>query len=356
MSIWDWIHEFLAEAEANGDEERLELIEHAHRASDFGKEEPDLNLAALNEGRALAQRLQEPWWILFFDHWRLQVLLHYKRDYREVLDIAVKATLEARKPTYAQFPQRVCLHEDLINAYLGIDPLGHQDAIASAMDYMNDEIPEDVECQFCARSCRTEFELVRGQLEEAEKSAKITLEMADDYWNPSTAEHHSGAACAHLCTIAYQRKDWAALQEWATLGEELNRNDDDDLGLATQMLWLALVARSQGDSDRAKRLRHRAVSKVKRVRSIPSSDYYDALAAYHEYGGELDKAVRVRERELARINGKGRYHDEAQAQLKRCTLLSTMGQLEDAQRQECRESVEKLRDPSPWIQKLDALK
>src|SRR5262245_57915305 len=171
MGVWDWVYEFAAEAEADGDEQRLRLWETQLRASGFGKEQPDLMLATLQEGRVLAQQLGESWWVLHFDHWRLQVLLHYKFDYRTVLDIAVKATLEARKPGYAQLPQRVCLHEDLIYAYLGIDPLGYADAIRQALDYMATEVSDDVECRYCVQNCRTEFALIRGDLNEAEQSA-----------------------------------------------------------------------------------------------------------------------------------------------------------------------------------------
>src|SRR5262249_58918739 len=90
---------------------------------------PDRTLTMLAEARTLAEQMGESWWVLFIDHWRLQALLNFKLDFRNVLDIAVGATLEARKPQYANFPQRICLHEDLISSYLGIDPFGHADAV-----------------------------------------------------------------------------------------------------------------------------------------------------------------------------------------------------------------------------------
>ena len=173
MSVWDWLHEFADEMRAQGDRERFRLWEIQGEASRFGRAEPERKLAKLEEGRALAQRLGESWWVLHFDHWRLQVLMHYLLDYRpEVLDLAVRSTLEARKPQYARLPQRICLHEDLIYAYLGVDPLGHADAIRQALDYMRKEVSEDLECRYCVQNCRTEFALRRGALDEAEAARR----------------------------------------------------------------------------------------------------------------------------------------------------------------------------------------
>ncbi len=355
MSIWQWVHEFARDASESGDDQRFQIYQLALEASEYGKEDPELNLATLNEGRALASQLNEPWWILFFDHWRLQNLLNYQRDFREVVEIAVTATLEARKPIYAHFPQRICLHEDLITAYLGIDPLGYSNVITEAMDYMKAEVPDDVECRFCAESCRAEFALVCNDLDGAEKSARRTLKMADECETQSTSDHHGAAACGYLCTVSYRRQDWESLREWSDMGEELNRKRDEDLGLATQLIWKAILTRIHGDEDQAKRIRHRAISRVKRARSTPGADYYDALCAFHEQGDELDKALLVRERELARISGKGRLHDECQIHLKRCRILAKLGELSEEALQEAREAANRLRDPKPILAELDQL-
>lgn len=356
MSIWDWIYEYAAEVEMAEDEQRMQIVDLAHEASSYGKREPELNLARLNEGRALAKQLNESWWVLFFDHWRLQVLMHYIRDFTSVLEIAVEATLEARKPSYALFPQRICLHEDLINAYLGIDPIGHADAISQAMIYMADEVPEDVECRFCAEGCRTEFALVRNDLEEAEESARLTLEMADQSDLYSAAQHHSASACDHLCMIAHLRENREAMKEWAEMGEELSRQEDDQIGIATHLLWQALLARQDGDERTARRKRHRAVTRAKRVRSVPGAYFYNALCAYHEAGGDLEKSLRAREHELARCKGRGRFFDESQLQLKRCRLLARMGQLTEGHLAEAREAIQKLRQPEPLLIELEQLR
>ena len=60
----------------------------------------------LEDGRRLARLLNEPWWVLFFEHWALETLIYYKDDYREVIDRGVKATLELRRPLYDHYPLR----------------------------------------------------------------------------------------------------------------------------------------------------------------------------------------------------------------------------------------------------------
>ncbi len=355
MSVWDWIEEFAAEADANDDEERRRLWETQMRAFGHGKENPDLMLAALDEGRALAQRLGESWWVLHFDHWRLQALLHYKLDYREVLDVAVRATLEARKPAYSQLPQRICLHEDLIYAYLGIDPLGNADAIRSALEYMRSEVTDDLDCRYCVQNCRTEFALLRNALDEAEESARLTLAMADEDVHRSTAEHHGAYAHCDLCEVAHRREDWDALRESATEGEALARRTDEHLKVAEFLLWQALLARREGDEELGRRRLRHALSRSRSVRALPGTGYYNILCAYHEMGGELEKALEVRDVELRRLLGKGRLHDECRCRVKRCGLLARMGRPLDEELTAARESARRLRDPAPHLDELDRI-
>src|SRR5437879_1371776 len=116
MSVWQWVDEFRREATAKGDAERLRLLSLPSSAQMRIEADPERALDLLRDARSLAVQLDEPWWVLLIDHWRLQVQLHYTFDFRDVLDLAVRATLEARKPECARLPQRVCLHEDLVFA------------------------------------------------------------------------------------------------------------------------------------------------------------------------------------------------------------------------------------------------
>ena len=79
MSVWGWVHEFAERCLSEGDHERYRLVNLQIEAFEHGRKDPDRMLAAIAEGRALAKQLDESWWVLHFDHWRLQALLHRAR-------------------------------------------------------------------------------------------------------------------------------------------------------------------------------------------------------------------------------------------------------------------------------------
>jgi hypothetical protein len=355
MSVWDWIIEFNNQAEAKGDRDRLRLLQTYENASRFAKTDPDVMLGLLAEGKALAQQLDEPWWVLFFDHWRLQALLHFKYDYREVMDIAVQATLEARKPQYAELPQRVCLHEDLIYAYVGTDPEGHADRITQALEYMRQQVGPELDCRFCVQGCCAQFALQRRRLDEAQAASLQMLAMTDAERNRATADHYALDAYADLCAIALERGDWDALKEWAGAGEETARRRDKQLELAKFLAWRAVLERRAGNEDAARRLLRGATSRAARLKAVPGEPYYDALCAYHEQGGEPGAALTVRDQELTAVAGKGRLTHEVRCRLKRCRLLAEMGlPLEDDLRA-AREAAARLRHPEKYVEEIDRL-
>src|SRR5262249_53577490 len=130
MSLWKWFDDFERDALARGDYERARLYEIQREAYyTYQETDPDRSLALYAEGRELALRLGEPWWVLLCDYWQVEGLLYFKRDYRNVLDLAIRNMLEVRKPLYAQFPFRINIYNNLVEAYLGIDPVGHAAAI-----------------------------------------------------------------------------------------------------------------------------------------------------------------------------------------------------------------------------------
>ena len=56
-----------------------------------------------------------------------------------MVDLAVKSTLEMRKPIFEQFPLRFGIYCNLVAAYLCVDPRGHADSIREALDYLGDD-------------------------------------------------------------------------------------------------------------------------------------------------------------------------------------------------------------------------
>lgn len=116
-SAWNWIREFYQAAKRDGDAERLRLLDFHSRGFEVGHERPDERLAIYDAGRAHAARLNEPWWEMFFEHWKIETLLFSKQDARGALELAARAVVEVAKPQYANLPERASLNLNLVSAY-----------------------------------------------------------------------------------------------------------------------------------------------------------------------------------------------------------------------------------------------
>jgi hypothetical protein len=355
MSLWDWIHEFERRARAAGDRERLRLVRIDDEAYSYRETDPAKALALFDEGKRLAQRLGESWWVLYYERWHVHALLHFQRDYRHVLDLAVRNTLEARKPLYDNFPQRISIHEDLVSAYIGIDPDGYAEPIRAALDYLEAQAPPSLECRLHLLGLRREFALQRGRLDEAHEAARRSLAVIAERPRHSTAEHYAVFVYSGLCVVHFGRGEWAELREAAGLGEEVGRRVGHKLELSEFLLWQALLARRAGDEDRARLLCVRATGQVGRLRMPPDAPYYDALCTYHELGGRPEAALAVRDRELAAIRDQGRLAYEFRCRLKRCRLLARLGRPLGGEVAAARAAAERLRNPAPRLAELDGI-
>src|SRR5207302_9740123 len=127
--IWDWIAEFYQDAADRDDEQRMRLPQYQMAAYKQRESDPLRAQALFEEGSKLAKQLNEPWWVMIYDHWRVTGLLFFQRDYRNVLDLAVQNALEVRKPQYDHFPLKFSILRDLVEAYIGIDPEAYLDSI-----------------------------------------------------------------------------------------------------------------------------------------------------------------------------------------------------------------------------------
>jgi hypothetical protein len=351
MSVWDWVYEFQQQALDNDDDQRAELLYLFTQASELTETNPDQALAILAQGRALAEQLREPWWVLFFDHWRLQVLLFFKRDYGAARDLAVRAAVEARKPAYRHLPQRLCVHEDLIMAHIGTDPEGYASLIEQALVYMQQELTSDLECRFCILGLHATFQIERGRLDEAQDVCMRYLQFSG-----SEGELHS-LADAHLllCRLAYRRGDWSALLEWALAGEETARASEQPMRVTEALAWQAAVARQQNHDRIAKRLYRRATARPSRYNATPENGYYEALCAYHMVAGDHEAVLKVHEQHLTAIKNKGQIATEARCHVARCRLLAQMGLPLADEFAASRTAIQRLAKPATLQAELDQI-
>jgi hypothetical protein len=148
MNVWDWVNDFEAQALAQGDKQRLRLVQLHPEAYSQRHSDPDRMLALCEEGQRLARTLREPWWVLFFEHWAIETLIYYKEDYRTLLDRVVRTTLESRKPVNEQHPLRFHIYCNFVAAYLCIDPRGYGEKVREALAYLESIVPLEGESKF----------------------------------------------------------------------------------------------------------------------------------------------------------------------------------------------------------------
>src|SRR5262245_26030844 len=143
MSLGEWLGAQAQQFRETNNARGLQMMQCYLRAYENRERDPDAAFAAFTEGKRIAQELNEPWWALFYENERVEALIHFERDYRKVLDLAVPLVLEVRKPANAHFPGRTSVYDGLVAAYLGIDAEGYATEIQQAIDYLEREVPQE---------------------------------------------------------------------------------------------------------------------------------------------------------------------------------------------------------------------
>lgn len=354
MSVWDWIDEFAAEASARGDRERLALVDIHPRAYGYRHSDPPHMLALLEDGRRRALALNEPWWVLFFDHWCLETLIYYQDDYRTILDRAVRLTLDLRRPIFEQHPLRFHAHCNLLAAYLCTDPRGHAAQIAAALEYLSSIVPEEGEEKYLLTARYHWFAYEMEQVEEAARLCQRLLEYADLDSDRHLALHHSVGAHLSLCRMALAREDWFALEAHAGIAEELanQRGASYDLGLAR--LWVAVSSRQRASSLAPGQLQA-ALVRFARLKRPADDNYHDALAAYHELDQNVPQAIQVRLAQLERLRNRGQVSAEAETQLHLFRLRALAGLAQDAHIVPFLTTIQGLGTPEYYRERLEQI-
>jgi hypothetical protein len=351
MTVWEWIDDFEARARARGDAARLRLPGFHRAAYAFRHSDPDRMLALFDEGRRLAEALREPWWALFFEHWQVETYIYYKDDYRDLVDRAVRLTLELRKGVHEQHPLRFAVWCNLVAAYMCVDPRGYAGAIRAALDFLRHAEPEGEE-RYLLLAREHWFAWEMGEVEEARRLALQELALADGEPDRHLAEHHEIDTYKALCRIAHRLGDWEALAGYAAAGDDRARWLDYRYQLALFLLWQALGTRHQGREEEARRLCRQGTARMGRLGKAPDDSYYDALCAFHELGGQPALALRLRDRELAQCQAKGQLAYEVECRLKRLRLLRSLGEPTAEATAGCRVAMGRLRAPESYLAEL----
>jgi hypothetical protein len=351
----DWIADFTGRARATGDAERLRLVALLRAGYASTAREPKRALALFEEGRELARRLGEPWWVLNFQAWKVHQLVHFSRDFRQAVDLAVAAALEARKPTYDGCPIQTRVYQDLLAVSFCTDPEGHASHIEEGFRYLDATSPGDFEARLRQLNlCRWWAEQSR-QIERHYAAAQRALALVADDPRHYSSVHYSMFIYNGLCRVHFARGEWSQLGEAAALAEENSRKTGNQVERAMSLLWACLHAFHAGDEVQARGLRQRGVRVMDNLGVPPPDGYFESLSSSHECVGDLDAALAVRNRELSLLQAQGRTISEVYCHRERCRLLAVAGRLTAADLEAGRIAARRLRFPETYLAELDRL-
>ncbi|MGF1582451.1 MAG: hypothetical protein ACFCD0_24255 [Gemmataceae bacterium] len=355
MSLWSWFTAKEAEYQIYGDDERLKMAECFEEAFDVAERNPDLACQLHRKGQRLAEQLDEPWWAYLYEVWYVLTVVSHKRDFRNLLDDAMACYLKGNRPELAGHPWYLAIVNKLSSIYIAIDVEGYREELTSAFAHADSVIPPGPgEHRSVFLSGKTTFLRMTGRLEEAWQTALEHLELIEsakriDSWYLTNVR-------ASLACVSFYRRDWESLEYYATEVEELARratNRLSDLGEA--LLWQAVIAQRDGHSDHAHRLYNRGRNVLRSLGELPSDEYFDTLAYFHELANDYEHAVWARDHALQTIQNRGMLGTEARWHVDRCRLRRLADELTQQDMAQAREAANKLRKPQPSLDRLQRI-
>ncbi len=355
MSSWQWFNDFNQEAKKRGDDVPDRLMELHRQAFELRETDPDRTLAMFKEGQRVATAYGHPWWVMLFAQWEVHGAIYYKRDFRNILDSAVRNLLTVSKPTYTGYPQRLWVTCDLITIYQCVDPVGHEEAIQAAITFLETEgSAESYNARYSLQFNKINFALSRKDLDEA-----MDLTMAAQGWleadpDRHTAGHYRVDFTSYPAVIALTKRNWTELATTAEIAEEAARQSNRQLSLASALMWQAVAARNLGDGKQSARLFRAAQAQRSKIGGSPTSWFYDAWASYQELAGSLPEVLQIRNQEYNDIRNRGMLSYECWILTELCRLKIALGTFQPEDRETAYQATLRLRKPQSYIAALES--
>ncbi len=314
------------------------------------EDNPQAALMLYRQARELARRGgQQPQEALRIDYTIGQIYLYDLLDFGKGLEVAVETALEARKPHYDDRELRFLIEDNLMCAYMGIDPHGYAPLIAEAIEQMKQPMPPTLDGITTVQWALARFALVMERWEEAEREIQRYLAMSQSIWHDTTL------ALALLGQLMLEQKRWVELLICAERGLTFMIYPIYSASAAELLAAAALTQHHLGQPEAAALSAQRAVRRAAASRRSVDSPYYDALCAYHENSGDPATALDLRRTQVAGMASKGQLYWEARARLALIRLLKLTGQPVADEAAQARSIIRKLRQPDRLLNTLSDL-
>ncbi len=355
-SEWHEYYRRIAVWRTARDSERLALADIFRAAGDSKETDTERSFALFTRGRDEARRLNEPWWVLFFENWRLNSLASDAEDFARALPLAVELMVRFNAADGRAHECRESVLENVLYTYTSIDPLGYREEIERSIAYLDGEIARGPNSARLVLYGRWMYYLsATERWEDAYDIALRSLGLGDQSRDSGLRTWFGAWALFELCRICRGLGRLDELAGHAEHMEELSaKHADLRRTLADAWLWRAFTQRAKGDERDGSHCFHRGMRVLAEL-ELRDSICAEPLAAYQEACGDLKAAVGVRDREIAEVTKKGTLHRICQAHVERCRLLARAGELAPADLVAARLTASKLRVPGRFLEKLERI-
>lgn len=351
VDIYTWIQEFQMQALRSGDMRRLKLIEYQMHAWEHFETNPEQSLQILYEAHDLAEQLQEPCWMLYYDGWIGECLNLYLINFKDGLEHAMKTIVEIRKPKYGNCKMLCRGYRIVIESYIYSDPVGYADKIRELIAYTDDEIPIDYDTYCILKKRESELEFALGRIEPAIESAQAYLLRSSE----QLVTFHMAYAYEMLVYYAFLQGDITTGKMLIKSCEAMAQENKRRSLVAIAQAWRALFTLIDGQRDEAQSLYRQATSNMSQLGMAVSLSYYEAVSSFNEKIGDLDQALSIREQQFAAVSGRGGLYLETEVLVKTARLLGRMGRDVTDTITTARQVSEQLVQPQVVLDKLNMI-
>jgi hypothetical protein len=336
-----------------GDEKRLKLSELYYESFRYRETDPELRFAILTQGKDEARRLDEPWWVLFFDYWRLSTLTADIHDFSRALPLAMELMAVFNSPEGRVHVSRVGILTNVLYTYMQTDPFGYRDDLERGFAHLDGLIArEPVSERFILNYRWTEYCCLTERWNEALEFAYQSLALTDRSVDAIQKNWHRAWALFLLCRICHALNLLDELAGHAEHMAELSSKTNDlKRTQAAGLIWLAVTHRAAGDEQKSTRSFYRG---MRCLRNLTSREEIcaDPMAIYYELGRDWKAALKVRDTELAIVTQKGMPHRSCRIHIERCRLLKQSGEITPADLNLARQAAAQLQVPGFYLKKL----
>lgn len=341
-NVWDWFN--LGYYHTNPEVRQLPRM--FHEAWDRNETDPHECHSLLLTARSIAERVDEPWWVLFFDYWRCILMWARLDDLHSAQKLGIQMTVDAKKPLYQQHPIVPRIYNQLVSIFTYIDPVGYEERIRQLMDYLETEVDIDEDIEYLLLANRANLSFALDNLEESEQWALKSLDRI------AHRSYYAASAYSKLSLYRYIRKDYKMVAEYVLYGEDEARKAGRKLIICEMLAWRALLAQKNDDFVTAQRYYFQAVTQREKIGTTPTFTYHDIICDYLEREGKSEQALKLRDEQLETLAKSGLIHEYCECHLVRCRLLGRMGELTDEHLNEAKTSAKKLLKPERFLEKV----